>query len=390
MSPDFPDDDLPPRRRPVPPRSGTPPLLLVALGVAVGAAVVWAGLGVWKAARDPAATEPNAVERAAAPRTDPDGEEQEAIRIFKSARAAVVNVDTVVRVRQFNMGVQEQQTGTGSGFVWDSSGRVVTNYHVVEAAAAGKAGLRVVLSDRTTRDATVVGVAPDQDLAVVQVAGGGDGLTVIRVGRSNDLEVGQKVFAIGNPFGLSSTMTKGIISALDREIESPTKRVISGAIQTDAPINPGNSGGPLLDKDGRLVGVNTSIASPSGGNVGIGFAIPVDTVNAVVTDIIRHGRVLRADIGVRLVDQRSLRRAGYATGVMAGQVDPAGPAAKAGVRGVTGEEPGDLILKVDGVDVRSNAEFTRLIAGRKPGDVVKLTIRRGDEQTEVSVTLRGV
>lgn len=340
--------------------------------------------------------DPNATPREVSPKSGPDAEEAEAIGVFRGAKDGVVNVDTIALVRRQNLGVQEQQTGTGSGFVWDADGRVVTNYHVVKDAVEKRYGVRVVLADRTAHDATIVGVAPDFDLAVLQIAAPKDALRPIKLGTSADLQVGQKVYAIGNPFGLSLTMTKGIISAVDREIESPGDRPITGAIQTDAPINPGNSGGPLLDKDGRLIGVNTSIASPSGGNVGIGFAVPVDTVNRVVPELIRTGKVPETDIGLRLVDQRRVRRAGFAAGVMVEQVDPRGPAAKAGLRGLVPDprtgtaRPGDLILAIDGEPVGGNQEFARAIARRKPGDRVTLTVERGDERVEIAVTLRGV
>ena len=390
-----PDFDARPASRP----QGGPPLLVLLLACVAGGAVVWAGSGLVAQFRAKVGNDPDAQERAPAPKSNPDGEEAEAIRLFKEARDSVVNVDTVVRVRQrrgFEVGVQEKQTGTGSGFFWDDSGRIVTNYHVVREVASapdgpgtGGGSLRVVLADRSAYDATLVGIAPDQDLAVVQISGAGSKARPIKVGRSADLEVGQKAFAIGNPFGLSSTMTKGILSALGREIESPSGRIISDAIQTDAPINPGNSGGPLLDKDARLIGVNTSIIGPSGGNVGIGFAIPVDTVNAVVTSIIQSGRVPRADIGIRLVDERQVRRAGFA-GAMVGEAVEGGPAAKAGLRGVTRGEPGDLIVAVNGEAVSGNADLVKKISRSKPGDAVRLTVERDGERREVEVTLRGV
>ena len=390
MSSTDPFDDRP-RRFSGPPRRPQPALFLLILGLVVGASVVWAGAGLMRTFVAPPANNPEATPRAAVNPSDPDAEEVEAIRVFESAKGSVVNVDTLVRVRRgFDASVQEQQTGTGSGFIWDDEGRVVTNYHVVKDAAAGKAGLRIVFGDRVPFEARVVGIAPDQDLAVVQaIRPLGERAQKLAVGQSANLKVGQKAYAIGNPFGLSLTMTKGIISALDREIESPSGRTIAGAIQTDAPINPGNSGGPLLNKDGQLIGVNTAISSPSGGNVGIGFAIPVDAVNPVVTEIIRNGRVLRADLGVRLVDQRVLRRAGY-DGVMVGAVAPGSPADEAGLRGVRGNDPGDLVTAVDGVEVKGNAEFVRELAKRRPGDKVKLSVERGEEKLEVAATLRGV
>ncbi len=391
-------------RPPRPPRRSNLPawtlLIAVAAGFGLGAVILWYFDPRLGRGQDPPRLDPEATERAPAARTDLDAEEQQAVAVFNAARESVVNVDTIVRVRRFDMRVTEHQTGTGSGFFWDDEGRVITNFHVVREAVAnrGTVGLRVVLADKTPLSAEIVGVAPDYDLAVLQVEPGvpKEKLRKIKVGTSADLQVGQKAFAIGNPFGLSLTMTRGIVSALDRQIESLTNRPILGAIQTDAPINPGNSGGPLLDKDGRLIGVNTSIATPSGGNVGIGFAIPVDTVNPVVTEIIQRGRLLQPDLGVKLVDQRLLRRNGFMKGVMIERIEPGSPAAAAGLRELvvnprTGEgKPGDLILAIDGQPVNTHQEFALAIGRHKVGDKVKLTIERGEERIEVEVLLRGV
>jgi len=375
----------------MPQRTNTLPLGLLA-GLLLGVGLVYGS----RYLAAPRPNNPDAVERVPEPRTGSDAEEDEAVRVFKQSRESVVNVDTVVRVRQLDMRVAEQQTGTGSGFLWDDEGRVVTNFHVVRDAAASRGTLRVVLADRSAYDATLVGAAPEYDLAVLQIAAPRDKLKKIRVGRSGDLEVGHKVYAIGNPYGLSLSMTKGIVSALDREIDSQTDRTITGVIQTDAPINPGNSGGPLLDKDGRLVGVNTAIKSPSGGNVGIGFAIPVDTVNPVVTELIQRGRTLQPDLGLKLVDQRRVRRAGFATGVMVQTVEPQGPAEAAGLRGVVADrqtgavEPGDLIVQVNGAIIAGNAEFNRALGRLKAGDKVTLAVERSGEKLSVEVTVRGV
>lgn len=341
-------------------------------------------------------TDPTAAHREPVPPSDPHPEETRAIGLFKAVKDSVVNVDTVVRFRRLDMQVQEQQAGTGSGFVWDTEGRIVTNFHVVRQALANNLTIRVVMADRTAYNARIVGAAPDYDLAVLQIPAPKEKLKPITVGTSADLQVGQKAFAIGNPFGLSLTMTQGVISALDREIDSPGERPITGVIQTDAPINPGNSGGPLLDRDGRLIGVNTSIAGPIGGNVGIGFAIPVDTVNEVVTQVIRNGKVQQPDLGIRLVDQWRLRRAGYLEGVMVEQVDPDGPAAAAGLRGLdrdprTGDVvPGDLILSLNGEDVRGNQEFARMVALLKVGAKASLAIERDGQRQTVEVSVRGV
>ncbi len=393
------DDHPAPRTR----RSGALQLILAVLvGVALG--VIGLRYLVPQTGQGPA-LEPSAAERPAAPRSSPDAEEAEAIRVFKDSRDGVVNVDTLATVRRSRLDarVETVQTGTGSGFVWDDDGRIVTNFHVVRQALDPDGNprpgykVRIVLADRTVYDGRVIGSSQDNDLAVVQIEAPKAKLKKVAVGRSNDLEVGQKVYAIGNPFGLSLTMTKGIISALDRQIESPSDRPISGAIQTDAPINPGNSGGPLLDKNGRLIGVNTAIYNTGGGgNVGIGFAIPVDTVNAVVTELIQRGRVLQPDIGVTLVNQPAVRRAGFRTGVMVLRADPDGPAAKAGLRGVSRNagtdevEAGDLIVAVDGKPVAGNPEFARSVGSAKVGGVLTQTVERGDERFEVKVTVRGV
>ena len=366
---------------------------LLCLGVAAGLVLA----AQFRAEPTEAVLNPQAEPRTAEPLAASDPEEAEAVRVFRECRESVVNVDTVIRLRSaVDYEVREQQTTSGSGFLWDDEGRVVTNYHVVRDAVANRRELRVMLADRTPYVATVIGTAPDYDLAVLKITAPKESLKPIRVGRSADLEVGRKTYAIGNPFGLSLTMTKGIISALDREIDSPGDRTISGAIQTDAPINPGNSGGPLLDRDGKLIGVNTSIASPSGGNVGIGFAIPVDTVNTVVTELIRTGRILRPDLGIKLFDQRRLRQAGVLTGVMVAIVEDGSPAAAAGIKGMVLDrrtntaEHGDLIIALNGEKVRDNLDFTRRIANHAIGDVVKLTLERNDEQRTVEVKLRGV
>lgn len=384
------------------PRSRPSGALQLILAVLIGVAVGVIGLRfLYPQTGQGPAHDPEAAVRAASPKSPPDSDEAEAIRVFKSSRDAVVNVDTVATVRRrldFTRVREETvQTGTGSGFVWDDDGRIVTNYHVISQAVQNDLRVRVMLADRTAYDARVIGASPDHDLAVIQVTAPKAKLKKIAVGRSSDLEVGQKVYAIGNPFGLSLTMTKGIVSALDRTIESPSERPITGAIQTDAPINPGNSGGPLLDKDGRLIGVNSAIYNTgSGGNVGIGFAIPVDTVNAIVTELIKRGRILQPDIGITLVREQVVRRAGFRTGVMILRADPDGPAAKAGLKGVarnagTDEvEAGDVIVAINGQSVTGNQEYARRFSVINIGDTLTLTVERGDERFEAKVLVRGI
>ncbi|HJV60975.1 MAG TPA: trypsin-like peptidase domain-containing protein, partial [Albitalea sp.] len=233
--------------------------------------------------------------RSAAVRGPLSGEELNNISVFKSASPSVVNITALGLERElFSMNVQQVPRGTGTGFVWDDRGHIVTNFHVIQEASAA----RVTLSDQSSYKAQLVGVFPDRDIAVLKIDAPRDKLPPIAIGTSRDLQVGQRVYAIGNPFGLDQTLTTGIVSALNREIESVTRRTIRGAIQTDAAINPGNSGGPLLDSAGRLIGVNTAIFSPSGASAGIGFAIPVDEVNRIVPRIIRDGRMVRPAIGI--------------------------------------------------------------------------------------------
>jgi S1-C subfamily serine protease len=401
--PRYDDEDFDrPRRRSAATPSGGTSLLPWALVGVLAVALLAAGVGLfvaWPKGGSAKTTDPDALPRNVTPKGAPDAEETEAVNLFKNAKDSVVNVDTVVLRRNLQTRSTDViQAGTGSGFVWDDEGRIVTNYHVIREAIKNKLTLRVVLADRSEWKVTVVGTAPEYDLAVLKINAPPGQLKKIKVGTSRDLEVGQKVYAIGNPFGLSLTLTKGIVSALDREMDSPANTPITGVIQTDAPINPGNSGGPLLDKDGRLIGVNTAIATAKegGGSVGIGFAVPVDTVNRVVPQLIQGGKVQKSDMGVKLVDQVRLRRAGYDRGVMIEELEPGGPASQAGLRALSIDPrtrdvtPGDLIIKVDGVDVKGNADFEQMMNRHKPGERVKLTVERDGKTLEADVILRGV
>lgn len=370
------------------------------LGAALGAIGIVAGTYlVDKFRGERAGLDPNAQLRATTPAAPLDAEEAEAVTLFERVRDSVVNVD-VVMVKQGRWDEQpsEQQTSGGSGFVWNTSGHIVTNYHVVADVLKRRGTeLRVVLADRTAYPATLIGTAQDNDLAVLHISAPKEKLKPIQVGTSEDLKVGQKVYAIGNPFGLSLTMTKGIISSLNRIIESPSGVKIPKAIQTDAAINPGNSGGPLLDKTGRLIGVNTSIATPNGGSVGIGFSIPVDTVNRVATELIQTGRSLRPDLGVKLFDERRLRQARYDHGVMIAQVTPKGPADGAGLRGCTFSprgvvtQAGDLIVAINGEAIDNVEDYERSVRGLRVGAEAKVKIvRHPGNEMEVTVTVGGV
>src|SRR5262245_15698715 len=351
--------------------------------------------------------DPDAQLREVTPRGDRDAFEKERIRVFKDISPSVVNVDTLRIRRTGYQGTTERQQGTGSGFVWDEQGRIVTNFHVVQDTlqvdSAGEvsfrpsAEVRIMLADGTARIARrLVGVAPDHDLAVLQIDVPADKLKPIPVGSSGDLEVGQTVYAIGNPFGQTLTFTHGIVSALNREIQSVTDRPITGVIQTDASLNPGNSGGPLLDREGRLIGVNTAITSPSGGNVGIGYAIPVDTVNQVVTQLIRSGRPAKPSLGIVLLRERDTRALGISRGVMIAEVRANSAAARAGLKGfrldpdTEQQVNGDLIVAVNREQVQGIEDFQRLMGKLKVGQTVTVTITRDGKRMDVSVTLEGI
>jgi S1-C subfamily serine protease len=313
--------------------------------------------------------------------------EQATIEVFEATKDAVVYITTLQRRRAspYSLNVLEQPRGTGSGFVWDSSGHVVTNFHVVADGDAFK----VAMSDGEAYDAKLVGVDPSKDLAVLKIAA--PQVKPLSVGRSGDLRVGQRVFAIGNPFGLDHTLTTGIVSALGREINAVNGRTIHDVIQTDAAINPGNSGGPLLDSAARLIGVNTAIFSPSGASSGIGFAVPVDTVRKVVPQLIEHGRVIRPSLGVMLLPDDRARRL-QLPGPMISLVVPGGPADKAGLHGLRegflGRVAlGDIITAVDGRRVRNGDALFGLLEERKIGDSVVLRVLRDRTELEVRVTL---
>src|SRR5205823_660086 len=261
---------------------------LLALLVLVALVAWWLWPSIWPGSWSP--YDPNASPKPVVDRGPLDEEEQKTIELYKNARPSVVHVTRLSVQRGYNMDLEQIPEGTGSGFIWDEAGHVVTNYHVVGGADACQVTLP---ADHLSYNATVVGAYPDKDMAVLWIQAPKSKLKPIQVGRSANLQVGQKTLAIGNPFGLDQTLSTGIISALDREINSVTGRPIKGVIQTNAVINPGNSGGPLLDSSGLLIGMTTAIVSPSHAWAGIGFAIPVDEINQYVPEIIKHGKVAR-------------------------------------------------------------------------------------------------
>src|SRR4029077_19335848 len=235
------------------------------------------------------------------------GEEKRDIEVFRRAQASVVFITSLaLRRSPFAFDVQQIPQGSGSGFVWDRRGHIVTNFHVIQQGDA----FAVTLSDQSEWEAKVAGVAPDKDLALLKITAPADRLIPLPVGVSRGLLVGQRVLAVGNPFGLDHSLTVGVVSALGRELQSPNGRRIRDVIQTDAAINPGNSGGPLLDSTGRLIGVNAAIFSPSGASAGIGFAVPVDTVSRLMPQLIERGRALEAGIGATFIPESYNRQLG--------------------------------------------------------------------------------
>ena len=319
-------------------------------------------------------------------------DEANTTEVFQRASPAVVFVtSSELRRQRFTRNVMEIPRGAGSGFVWDaSSGLVVTNYHVV----AGADRLAITLADEASFQAEIVGLAPERDLAVLRMIEPPDNLTELPLGDSSELSVGRKVMAIGNPFGLDTTLTVGVISALDREIQSPSNRTIRGVIQTDAAINPGNSGGPLLNSLGQLVGVNTAIYSPSGGSAGIGFAIPVNTVIEVVPQLIAFGKIMRPVLGVELASDRWLRRY-RVDGVPIVRTYRGFPAETAGMvgarRGSRGEIIlGDVIIEIDGEQVANNDEFLSAMEKHRVGDTIDVVTTREGEEKRFTVELSEV
>jgi len=330
--------------------------------------------------------------RPVSPRSPLAAHEQATITLFKNATKSVVYITTLVEVQDyFTLNVMEIPRGTGSGMIWDEQGHILTNFHVVQDLANGRGTAQVTLSDQSKWLAKLVGVAPDKDLAVLKITAPKTKLPPIPIGTSADLQVGQSVFAIGNPFGLDQTLTTGVISALGREIQSLTGRAIQDVIQTDASINPGNSGGPLLDSSGRLIGVNTMIYSPSGASAGIGFAVPVDTVYRIVPQLIEHGRVIRPTLGITILPDNYAQEWGV-EGVVVLDVLPGSAAAKAGLKGsrrnrMTGEAVlGDTVIELQGEKIKDSNDLFNALERRKVGDRVTLKLRGSNRQIR-SVTL---
>jgi S1-C subfamily serine protease len=360
----------------------------------------------WRPLRSESSRPPE-VSLASAPGPEPvppplavSDDERNNIEIYQRYNPGVVNITTETLTQGFFFQVVPQ-SGSGSGAIIDAGGHIVTNFHVVENAQR----LEVTLSDKTKHTASIVGVDASNDLAVIKIDARRQ-LTPIPLGTSQGLQVGQKVLAIGNPFALQGTLTTGIISSLGRSIEASNGRIIDDVVQTDAAINPGNSGGPLLNSSGQIIGINTAIYSQSGGSVGIGFAIPVDTVKRITSDLITYGYVRRPYLGISqnaaipLQNYRGLARAlrlnADDEGLLIVQVRPGSPADRAGIRGTSGEQiignyrvpaGGDVILEFDGKPVNDFPELAAQIDKRKIGDTAKVTILRNNQRRDLDIVL---
>lgn len=353
-----------------------------------GLMVLWYALPSIEAAFAP----DNAPPRTVSSRGDLAADEKTTIEIFEKARNSVVYISTAGLVRDFwTRNVYSVPRGTGSGFVWDDAGHIVTNFHVIRDAAEAT----VKLADGRSYRAALVGASRDHDIAVLKIGVGFKRPPPVPIGTSHDLMVGQKVFAIGNPFGLDWTLTSGIVSALDRSLSGdPGEPTVEHLIQTDAAINPGNSGGPLLDSAGRLIGINTAIYSPSGASAGIGFAVPVDTVMRVVPQLISKGRYIRPTLGIGVdesLNERITKILGV-TGVVVLQVPPASAAARAGLVGAQLSRdgavvPGDIITAIDGKEVGSVSDLLGKLDEKRIGDQVRVTLLRAGRQVTLNIKL---
>lgn len=323
-------------------------------------------------------------------RNDLNADEKATISLFENAAPSVAFITTSnLRRDYWTRNITEIPRGTGSAFIWDKKGHIITNFHVIQGADRAQ----VTLADQSNWEADVIGIAPEKDLAVLKIKTPKSQLIPIPVGTSDDLLVGQSVYAIGNPFGLDQTLTTGIISALGREIRSVAGLPIRDAIQTDAAINPGNSGGPLLDSNGRLIAVNTAIYSPSGAYAGIGFSIPVDIVSWVVPQLIEHGKLMRPSLGVELASTHAMNRLGE-EGVLVLNVIERSAAEAAGIQPTTrnryGEyDLGDIITGINGEKIKSRNDLLLTLEKYQPGEKITVQVKRDEKLVELELTLDG-
>lgn len=317
--------------------------------------------------------------------------ENNTIKIFQENVSSVVNVSNIRLARRgfFDLDPMEIPTGAGSGFVWDNQGHIVTNFHVI---ANGESFLVSFNQDPKHYEAILIGSEPRQDIAVLKLKELPPQLKPIKAGDSKSLQVGQKALAIGNPFGLDHTITEGIVSALDREILGIGDVKIRGMIQTDSSINPGNSGGPLLDSQGEVIGMNTMIYSKSGTSAGIGFAVPISSINRIVPQIIKHGKVIRPGLGIGVLPDHQRRRFGVETGIIVTFLDEKGPAAKAGIQGISQDRRGryflgDVVIGIDDNKIDNFDDIYHVLDQYKIGDEVEVSLIRDGKLKKVKLKL---
>lgn len=340
----------------------------------------------------PMADAADIVQRSVTPRGELSAEEKATIELFEKSRDSVVFITTSTQIQDFwSRDTFSTPRGSGSGFLWDEFGHVVTNYHVIQDAS--EATIR--LANGKDYKASLTGVSPMHDIAVLKINISHKNSSPLPIGSSHDLKVGQKVYAIGNPFGLDWTLTNGIVSALNRSLTKENGVTVEHLIQTNAAINPGNSGGPLLDSAGRLIGINTAIYSPSGTNAGIGFAVPVDTVNRVVPQLIHNGKYIRPTLGIEIdesINERLTAILGI-NGVVILRVPPGTAADAAGLKGVISTRngsiiPGDIITAIESKAVDSVGKLVALLDDFNVGNRVRLSVMRQGKIREVQVTLQ--
>lgn len=365
-------------------------LFVTALGVlGAGAGLVAVGTSRAESAQTAAGPRPVTV------RGPLDPDEQATINLVKGASPSVVYITTEMVVeRRIGYRIERGMTeGAGSGFVWDDQGHIITNYHVVQPAQRAQ----VVLSDGSVWDARFVGASPDHDIAVLKIDAPKSALPPIPVGTSSDLQVGQRVLAIGNPFGLDRTLTTGIVSALGRTMTAMSGKEITNVIQTDAAINPGNSGGPLLDSAGRLIGMNTAIQSPSGASAGIGFAVPIDTINEIVPELIDPTQGPIVTLGIlRSPNTEQEARFGVRRGVLVWDLVPGSPADRAGlrptVRALRGRymqvSPGDVVVAIDDDEIDNFLDLRVALRRYRPGDEATVTVLRDGDTVRVPIVFQ--
>ncbi len=366
-------------------------MLVIGLAAALG----WSVLALRRAESSQVALSQLASPRVPVVRIEPVGEEKARVELYRAASPSVVNITTHATIRarrtsqsaQSNGSVRQIAKGSGTGLVWDRSGRIVTNFHLFQDAD----GATITLADGSSYSATPVGFYADKDIAVLRIDAPPATLVPITLGTSSDLDVGQTVLAIGHPFGLEQTLTVGVISGLGREITSINGRPIQDVIQTDAAINPGNSGGPLFDSSGRVIGLNTQILSNSGDCAGIGFAVPIDEVNRIVPQLIRTGKVTKPVLGITPWPAAMARRYGI-SGVVVRRVHQNNPAAQAGILGTHRDNNGawalgDIITAIDGIEVQEANDIYRILDRKKMGDSITVDIIRKHDKLQLILKL---